>query len=144
MRRLAAIKMSLHHYLRLLFDYRDIWIYPNEWTKSCVRLRPNYFVVVLLPSRQIKWVARPTACNYECCVFSGWEIRLHRLQIRKLDKWIKKERLKRFHRFKDQNTHWDSICTGTYQSMHRASVSLMCVWSGAYWLLQSNYVVLLI
>ena len=29
----------------------------------------NYFVVVVLPSRQIKRVARPAAYNYERCVF---------------------------------------------------------------------------
>ena len=64
---------------------------------SCARIRPNYFVMVVLPSRQIKRVARPTACNYERCVFvtvfPGLEIQLHRLQIITLDKLIKKGRL---------------------------------------------------
>ena len=35
-------------------------------------MRPNYSVVVLLPSRQIKRVATLRACNYDCCVsFTG-------------------------------------------------------------------------
>ena len=59
---------------------------------SCTRMRLHYFVVVVLPSRQIKRVARPTACNYERCVFvtifSGFKIRLRRLQIITLDKLI--------------------------------------------------------
>ena len=36
MRGLAALKMSLRQYFRLLLDYLDIWIYPNEWTMACV------------------------------------------------------------------------------------------------------------
>ena len=61
----------IHHYFRLLLDYRDIWInytLMNE-TYCAFGMRPNYFVVVLLRSWQIKRVARSTACNYECCVF---------------------------------------------------------------------------
>ena len=58
-------------------------------------------------------ISRPMACNYERFIFvtlvSGWEIHLHRLQIITLEKLIKKERLKRFNRFKDKNTCWDSI-----------------------------------
>ena len=61
--------MSLRQYFRLLLDYRDIWIYPNERTMSCALMPTNYFVVVVLPSQQIKRVARLTACNYERCVF---------------------------------------------------------------------------
>ena len=38
---------------------------------SCVQMQLNYFVVVLLPSRQIKRVARPTACNYERYAFEA-------------------------------------------------------------------------
>ena len=64
----AEIKMSLLQYFRLLLDYRDIWIYPNERTMACALMQSNYFVVVL-PSRQIKQVVRLTACSYECCVF---------------------------------------------------------------------------
>ena len=96
-----------------MIDYRDILIYSNKLTKLCVQMRPNYFVLVLLPSRQINRVARPTVCNYERCVFVtlffGWAIRLHRLQNITVEKIIKKERLKRFNRFKDRNMHWDSI-----------------------------------
>ena len=74
---------------------------------ACALMPTNYFVVVVLPSRQIKRVARLTACNYERCVifvtiFSGLKIRLRRLQTITLG-------LKRFNRFKDQNTRWDSI-----------------------------------
>ena len=36
-------------------------------------------------------------------LFAGWKIRLHRLQITTLDILIKKERLKRFNRFKEQH-----------------------------------------
>ena len=43
----AEIKMSLPHYFRLLLDYRDIWIYPNERTMACALMPTNYFVVVL-------------------------------------------------------------------------------------------------
>ena len=72
---LAAMKMSLCQYFRLLLDYRDIWIYPNERTMTCALMPTNYFVVVALPSRQIKRVVRLMACNYERCVsvtiFSG-------------------------------------------------------------------------
>ena len=46
---------------------------------------------------------------YLWILFSKWEIRLHRLQIITLVKLIKKERLKRFNRFKDQNTRRDSL-----------------------------------
>ena len=67
MRGLAAMKMSLQQYFRLLLDYRDIWIYPNERTMACALMPTNYFVVVL-PSRQIKRVVRLTACNYKRCV----------------------------------------------------------------------------
>ena len=48
-----------------------------------------------------------------CCVFvtmySGWNIRLFRLQMITLDKLIKKELLERFYRFKDQNMRRDSL-----------------------------------
>ena len=75
MRGLAAMKMSLRQYFRLLLDYQDIWIHPNEPTMACALMPTNYFVVVVLPSRQIKRVVRLTACNYERCVsatiFSG-------------------------------------------------------------------------
>ena len=102
LRSLAAIKMSLHQYFRL----SDISQVPTKWTMACARMRLNYFVVVVLSIRQIKRVARLMACNYERCVFvmifSGLKIRL-RLQIITLDKWIKKQWLKRFNRFKDQN-----------------------------------------
>ena len=51
--------------------------------------------------------------------FSCWKIRLRRLQIITLDKLIKKERLERFNRFKDQNTRQDSLyqCISWYQSV---------------------------
>ena len=68
-RGLAAIKMSLRQYFRLLLDYRDIWIYPNKRTMACVLMPTNYFAVVVLPSRHMKQVVRLTACNYERCVF---------------------------------------------------------------------------
>ena len=35
----------------------------------CALMPINYFVVVVLPSRQIKPVVRLAACNYERCVF---------------------------------------------------------------------------
>ena len=89
-RGLAAMKMSLCQYFRLLIDYRDIWIYPNERTMACAVMPTNYFVVVVLPSRQIKRVVRLTACNYERCVsvtiFFERKIRLRRLQTIPLDK----------------------------------------------------------
>ena len=76
--------MSLRQYFMLLLDYRDILIYPNEWTMACALMPTNYFVAVVLPSWQIKRVVRLTVCNYEPCVFvtifSGWKIRLRRLQ----------------------------------------------------------------
>ena len=65
---LAAIEMSLRQYFRLLLDYQDIWIYRNERTMACALMPINYFVVVVLPSRQTKRVARLMACNYERCV----------------------------------------------------------------------------
>ena len=58
-----------------------------------VRSNATYFVIVVLPSRQIKRVVRLTACNCERCVFvtifSGLKIRLHRLQMITLDQLIK-------------------------------------------------------
>ena len=63
MRVLADIKMSLRQYFRLLLDYRDIWIYPNERIMACALMPTNYFVVVVLPSRQIKRVVKLTACR---------------------------------------------------------------------------------
>ena len=60
MRWMEAMEMSLHQYFRLLLDHRDIFIYPDEQTTSCVRMLPNYFVVVLLPNRKIHRFARPT------------------------------------------------------------------------------------
>ena len=54
---LAAIKMPLCQYFRLLLDFRDIWIYPNKRTMACALMPTNYFVNVVLPSRQIKRVA---------------------------------------------------------------------------------------
>ena len=51
----AAMKMSLRQYFRLLLDYRYIWIYPNDRTMACALMPTNYFVVVL-PSLQIKLV----------------------------------------------------------------------------------------
>ena len=66
MRGIAAMKMSLRQYFRLLLDYRDIWIYPNERIMACALMQTNYFVVV---------VVKLAACNYERCVsvtiFSG-------------------------------------------------------------------------
>ena len=68
MRGLAAMKMSLRQYFRLLLD-------PNERTMACTLMPTDYFVVVVLPSQQIKQVVRLTACTYERCVsvtiFSG-------------------------------------------------------------------------
>ena len=82
--------MSLLQYFRLLLDYRDIWLYPDERTMACALMPTNYLVVVVLLSRQIKPVVRPTACNYERCVFvtifSGIKIRFRRLQTIPLDK----------------------------------------------------------
>ena len=68
MRGLAAMKMSFRQYFRLLLDYRDIWIYPNERTMACALMPTNYFVIVVSQSPQIKRVVRLTACNYERCV----------------------------------------------------------------------------
>ena len=82
--------LSLRQYFRLLLDYRDVWIYPNERTMACALMPTNYCVVVVLPSRQIKRVVRLTACTYERCVsvtiFSGCKIRIRRLQTIPLDK----------------------------------------------------------
>ena len=106
-------KYLWRQYFRLLSDYWDIWINPNERTMTCALMPTNYFVVVVLPSRQIKWVVRLMDCNYERCVFvtifSGWKIRLRRLKRYHLIKWIKKERLERLNRFKDQNMRRDSL-----------------------------------
>ena len=113
MRGLAAIKMSLRQYFRLLLGYRDIWLYPNERTTACALMATNYFVVVL-PSQQSKRVVRLTACNYERCVsvtiFSGCKIRIT-IDYKQyhLIKLIKKERLERFTRLNDQNMHRDSL-----------------------------------
>ena len=101
-RGLADIQISLLQYFRLLLEYREILdIYPNERTMACAQMPTNYFVVVVLPCRQIKRVVRLTACNYERCVFltifSWWKIRLRRLQTIPLNKVIKKERLNRLH-----------------------------------------------
>ena len=68
-RGLAAMQMLFRQYFRLLLDWRDIWIYPNERTMACTLMPTTYFVVLVLPSRQIKRVVRLTAYNYECCVF---------------------------------------------------------------------------
>ena len=92
--------MSLRQYFRLLLDYRYIWIYPDEGTMACALMPTNYFVVVVLPSRQIRRVVRLTACNYGRCVFvtifSGWKTRL-RIDYKRyhLIKLIKTERLNR-------------------------------------------------
>ena len=67
MRGLAEMKMSLRRYFRLLLDYRDL--YPNERTMALRSDATNYFVVVVLPSRQIKRIFMLTACNYKRCVF---------------------------------------------------------------------------
>ena len=64
------------------------------------------FVVILLPSRQ-KLIELPGR-RLVTCIFQTSDMQIHRLQIITLDKLIKKERLKRFYRFKDQNT-LDSI-----------------------------------
>ena len=85
---------------------------------SCVRMGPTYFVVVLLPSRQIKRVAMLTAYNYPMCIKYTCE-RVKRFcevmfwmsdrpmspkitNSDRVDKSIKNERVKRFNRFKDQ------------------------------------------
>ena len=87
---IAAMKISLRQYFRLLLDCRYIWTSQRTNHMAYALMPTNYFVVVILPSRQIKRVVRLTACNYERCVsvaiFSGWKIRLRRLQIITLDK----------------------------------------------------------
>ena len=103
---LAVIKMSRHQYFRLLLDYWDICIYPNEWTMSCVRMRPNYFVIVLLPTWPIKKVTRLLTMS---AVYLWRYFPAEKYGSIQIDKLIKKEWLKRFNRFKDQNTRWDSI-----------------------------------
>ena len=64
---------------------------------TCALMSINYFVVVVLPSRKIKRVARLTTYNYERCVFVtilyGCKIRPRRSQMITLDKVINKERL---------------------------------------------------
>ena len=130
MRGLAAINLSIRWYFRLLLDYRDIWIYPNERTMACALMPTNYFVVVVLPSRKINRVAKLMACNYQRCVFvtifSGCKIRLRRLQMITLDKLIKKERLGRFNRFKYQNTRRDSLYRHISRSMVEARFKTNC------------------
>ena len=117
MRGLAATKMSLRQYFRLLLDYRDIWIYPNERTMACA-LMPSFcqliIVVVVLPSRQIKRVVRMTACNYERCVFVYFPAEKYGSVDYKrchLIKLIKKERLERLHPFNRLNASWKLIYT---------------------------------
>ena len=61
----AETNVSVLQYFRLLLDYRDIRICPIERTAVCALMTTYYFVVVVLPSRQSKRVARLTACNYE-------------------------------------------------------------------------------
>ena len=107
MRWLAAIKMSLYQYFRLLLDYRDIWIYHNEKTSrefGCDLIILSWFYYSVDKLRELPgW----RLVKDERCVFgtllSGGEIRLHRYKIITLDKLIKKEMLKRFNRFKEQN-----------------------------------------
>ena len=102
---------------------------------ACVRMRPNYFVVDVLPSRQIKRVARPTGRNYERCVFvtffpdEKYGSVDYELYIVTLDKLIKKERPKPFNRFKDQNTRRDSLYRHIDQSLRglRLTLSHFCV-----------------
>ena len=48
---LAAMQMSLRQYVRLLLDYRYIWICQNERTMACALMPTNYFAVVVLLSR---------------------------------------------------------------------------------------------
>ena len=63
---------------------------------ACALMPTNYFVVVVLPNRQIKRVARLAAYCYERCVlvtiFSGCKIQLRRLQMITLDKLRKNGR----------------------------------------------------
>ena len=114
MRGLAEMKMSLRQYFRLLLDYRDIWIFPNERAMACALMPTNYFVVVL-PSRQIKRVVRLTACNYERCVFATIfpDEKYGSIDYKQyhLIKLIKKERLERLHPFSHLNTYWMLIYT---------------------------------
>ena len=53
---------------------------------ACALMPTNYFVVVVLPSRKIKRVARLTACNYERCVmvtiFSPLDLALARVIVK--------------------------------------------------------------
>ena len=49
---LVEIKTSLRQYFRFLLDYQDVWIYPSERTMACALMPTNYFVIVVLPSRQ--------------------------------------------------------------------------------------------
>ena len=64
---IAAMKISLRQYFRLLLDCRDIWTSQRTNHMACALMPTNYFVVVIIPSRQIKRVVRLTACNYERC-----------------------------------------------------------------------------
>ena len=62
---------------------------------ACALNPTNYFVVVVLPSRQIKRVARLAASNYERCVFvtifSGYKMRIRGSQIITIDELITKK-----------------------------------------------------
>ena len=113
MRGLAEIETSLRQYFRFLLDYRDIRIYPNEWTMACALMQTNYFVVVVLPSRQIKRVVRLTACNYVYLwrYFPDEKYGYVDYKRYHLIKWIKKERLNRLHPFNRLNMSWKLIYT---------------------------------
>ena len=128
MRGLAAMKMSLRQDFRLLLDYGDIWIYPNERTMACALMPTNYFVVVVLPSRQITRVVRLTACNYERCVsvtiFPDEKYGSVDYKQYHLIKLIKKERLQQLHPFSRLNTYWMLIYTLYYVNQAEGVLSV--------------------
>ena len=81
-------------------------------------MAPNYLVVVVLPSRQIKRVARPTVCNYERCVICDVIFRMRNTADKDYKHLVKS--------IKDQNTRCDSICRPTYQSMRGVTATALC------------------
>ena len=122
MRGLAAMKMSLCQHFRLLLDYRDIWMHPNERTMACALMLTNYCVVVL-PSKKKSselsgWRLVTMNAVYLWRYFPDGKYGSVDYKQYHLINWLKKNGCQeRFNRFKDQNTCRDSL-------YHYTSVSL--------------------
>ena len=84
----------------------------------CVRMRPNYCVVVVFASQQIKRVARPAACNYErICdiIFPDEKYGSVDYELQHLINELKKNGCSDLTKIQS---------TGTYQSMRGVTVTL--------------------